>query len=155
MRQAQGAKEPAATADTPTQAPTKQAQPGNRQLKAEQPPMGGKQPQPARKPEDLSKRGQSGRGDERSKKLDSTRAVELIFHAPQARQVTVAGTFNQWEPAKTSLRREQDGVWKATLSLAPGRYEYRFVVDGEWLSDPRAGESAPNEFGSTNSILAV
>lgn len=51
---------------------------------------------------------------------------------------------------------EKDGTgWKATLSLPPGRYEYKFVVDGQWMSDPGAKESVRNDFGGTNSILVV
>ena len=49
-----------------------------------------------------------------------------------------------------------DGTgWKANVPLAPGRYEYRFVADGQWLSDPNAKESVGNDFGSTNSVLVV
>jgi 1,4-alpha-glucan branching enzyme len=54
------------------------------------------------------------------------------------------------------MRRDgADSVWKVSLPLKPGRYEYRFVVDGEWTSDPNARESAINDFGSTNSVLVV
>jgi hypothetical protein len=50
----------------------------------------------------------------------------------------------------------RDGAgWKASVSLSPGRYEYRFVVDGQWVSDPKARESATNDFGSTNSVVVV
>ncbi|MBI3875935.1 MAG: glycoside hydrolase family 13, partial [Verrucomicrobia bacterium] len=39
--------------------------------------------------------------------------------------------------------------------LAPGRYEYLFVVDGRWLSDPGADEAVPNRFGGWNSVREV
>ena len=81
--------------------------------------------------------------------------VELSLNMPQARAAAVAGTFNNWNIQKTPMRKETGNAWKATLSLAPGRYEYRFVVDGQWLSDPNAKESVPNKFGSTNSVLVV
>jgi 1,4-alpha-glucan branching enzyme len=81
--------------------------------------------------------------------------VEFALKAPRARSVTVAGSFNDWDPARTSLRKGKDGVWRRTLLLSHGRYVYRFVVDGEWRSDPKAKESAPNEFGETNSVVEV
>lgn len=84
-----------------------------------------------------------------------TKDVELVFDSPRAQSVSVAGTFNNWNPEQTPLEKGPDGKWKTRLSLKPGRYEYRFVADGQWLSDPAAVESIPNEFGSTNSVLTV
>jgi 1,4-alpha-glucan branching enzyme len=84
------------------------------------------------------------------------KTVDLTFQQPNARSVCVAGTFNNWDHAKTPMRREaQDSIWKVSLPLKPGRYEYRFVVDGQWISDPNAKESATNDFGSSNSVLVV
>jgi len=47
------------------------------------------------------------------------------------------------------------GYWWQELALAPGRYEYCLVVDGQWMPDPLARESVPNPFGGRNSILKV
>jgi 1,4-alpha-glucan branching enzyme len=80
--------------------------------------------------------------------------VEFVLHVPQASSVAVAGSFNGWDLNKTPMQKEGNG-WKAKLSLAPGRYEYRFVVDGQWTNDPNAKECVRNDFGSTNSILVV
>jgi len=80
--------------------------------------------------------------------------VDFVLDLPQAQSAAVAGTFNNWDPKRTPLRKESGG-WKSTLWLPPGRYEYRFVVDGQWLSDPHAKESVPNQFGSTNSVVRV
>lgn len=81
--------------------------------------------------------------------------IEFVFHMPQAQHASVAGTFNQWDPKRTPLRKDGNGDWKATVWLPPGRYEYRFVVDGQWLSDPKAKESTPNSFGTHNSVATV
>jgi len=81
--------------------------------------------------------------------------VEFTLHSPQARTVAVAGTFNDWDLKRTPLNRGSGGAWTATVWLPAGRYEYRFVVDGQWISDPSARESAQNTFGSTNSVLVV
>ena len=81
--------------------------------------------------------------------------VDFLLNMPTARNASLAGSFNGWDPKRTPLKQEQKGDWKTTLWLPPGRYEYRFVVDGNWLSDPRAKESVANGFGSTNSVLVV
>lgn len=81
--------------------------------------------------------------------------VDFSLSVPSAQNASVAGSFNNWDPKRTPLRKEKKGDWKATLWLPPGRYEYRFVVDGQWMSDPNAKESAANGFGSTNSVVVV
>jgi hypothetical protein len=53
------------------------------------------------------------------------------------------------------MRKDSSGAWKVTVWLPPGRYEYRFVVDGQWHSDPKAKETVNNSFGSTNSVVMV
>ncbi len=72
-----------------------------------------------------------------------------------AQEVSIAGSFNDWHPSVTPMIRLSDGKWAKELSLAPGRYEYRFVVDGEWVDDPAATELIPNPFGSPNAVLEV
>jgi 1,4-alpha-glucan branching enzyme len=68
----------------------------------------------------------------------------------------VAGSFNGWDSSRTPLAKDPNGGWKTTVMLPPGRYEYRFVIDGgQWFSDPGAKESVPNAFGSTNSVVVV
>jgi 1,4-alpha-glucan branching enzyme len=81
--------------------------------------------------------------------------VEFVLNVPQARSAAVAGSFNNWNPKQTPMRKESGNVWKTTVSLPPGRHQYRFVVDGQWISDPNARESVRNDFGSTNSVLVV
>jgi 1,4-alpha-glucan branching enzyme len=81
--------------------------------------------------------------------------VEFILKQPQAQTVAVAGTFNGWDVSRTPLQPASGGAWKATVWLPTGRYEYRFVVDGQWISDPGARESVQNTYGSTNSVLEV
>jgi 1,4-alpha-glucan branching enzyme len=82
--------------------------------------------------------------------------VEFVLKMPHAQLAAVAATFNGWDLKRTPLRREQDGIWKTTVWLPPGRYEYRFVLDGsQWVSDPNAKETVKNQFGSTNSVLVV
>jgi 1,4-alpha-glucan branching enzyme len=79
--------------------------------------------------------------------------VDFAIHLPQASAVTLAGTFNGWDASRTPMHKGQDGYWTVTVWLPPGCYEYRFVADGQWLSDPNAKESVANDFGSTNSVV--
>jgi 1,4-alpha-glucan branching enzyme len=81
--------------------------------------------------------------------------IEFTLKMPQAKSACIAGTFNGWDSNKTPMRKDVDSSWKATLELASGRHEYRFVVDGQWISDPNAKETVRNQFGSTNSVVVV
>jgi len=53
------------------------------------------------------------------------------------------------------MKRRNEGHWETTVALAPGRYQYKFLVDGEWLPDPAAQKNVPNEYGSLNSVVEV
>ncbi len=81
--------------------------------------------------------------------------VTFTFDGPQASSVCVAGSFNNWDPGANPLKRQKDGVWKATANLAPGAHEYRFVVDGFWRDDPACPDRTPNEFGEENCVIKV
>jgi len=81
--------------------------------------------------------------------------IELTCEAPQAENVFVVGNFNRWRAGDLRLRRDETGIWKVQLWLLPGRYEYRFIVDGEWQDDTHAPIRVPNEFGSTNCVIEV
>lgn len=80
-------------------------------------------------------------------------SFELV--KPGAKQVCVAGSFNNWKPETAPLVPTDNGRWVGDLVIKPGRYEYLFVVDGQWLPDPKAKESVKNPFGGLNSILGV
>ena len=56
-------------------------------------------------------------------------------------------------PAATETISDGDGRWVKEMTVPPGAYEYLFVVDGEWVEDPRATESAPNPFNRNNSVV--
>lgn len=81
--------------------------------------------------------------------------VSLELVKPEARKVCVAGSFNDWSPERAPLVSKGNGRWVTDLTLKPGRHEYLFVVDGQWIPDPNARESVQNPFGGRNSILGV
>jgi Glycogen recognition site of AMP-activated protein kinase len=111
--------------------------------------------QPTAKPTGPAKKAEPEKRGELDKRSSAEKRVELVCKLPQARSVAVAGTFNNWDCKKTPMVKDSSTGWKTTLTLLPGRYEYRFVVDGQWVNDPEAKESATNPFGSTNSVLVV
>lgn len=77
-----------------------------------------------------------------------------LFHRV-AKRVCVAGSFNNWNPSATPLAPAGNGRWLRELWLPPGEYEYLFLVDGEWLFDPRAADYVPNVFGGMNAVIHV
>jgi 1,4-alpha-glucan branching enzyme len=79
-----------------------------------------------------------------------------VFVDPNATQVAVVGTFNQWRKDATLLEATGvPGVWAVSVSLEAGRHEYAFVVDGEkWSPDPFA-PAITDEFGTESSIVRI
>lgn len=86
---------------------------------------------------------------------NSRRAVVLYYKDAPGKNVCVAGDFNGWQPGRKLEDRKGDGTYRGRLLLAPGEYQYKFLVDGEWRSDPENPNFVPNEFGSLNSVLIV
>ena len=81
--------------------------------------------------------------------------VHLRVFKDGARNVCVAGTFNDWKPNQAPLQRNGNGEWEIALSLKPGDYEYRFLADDQWMDDPLACRHAENPFGGVNAVLHV
>ena len=92
-------------------------------------------------------------------RITGTRIVKVSFILPgddPRLPAAVVGDFNAWDGTARRLSRyPKDGTYRARMSLAPGRYEYKFVVDGEWLTDPHNPEIRSNCFGTFNSFLRV
>ena len=88
-------------------------------------------------------------------KNNSRRVVILSYKDVPGKNVCVAGSFSDWRPDKKMIDRDCSGVYRCRLLLSPGAYQYKFVVDGEWRSDPENPNFVPNGFGSLNSVLTV
>jgi chromosome partitioning protein len=83
-------------------------------------------------------------------------AVAFVTLYPRAASVQIAGDFNGWQPTKLPMEKVgENGVWQASAKLAPGRYRYRLVVDGQWQQDPYNEITELNPFGGYNSIVEV
>ena len=84
----------------------------------------------------------------------SRREVVFQFDDKSAGEVLLAGNFTNWSDAPIRMHRE-GGSWQTKVLLAPGRYSYKFLVDGDWKDDPRAAEDCPNPFGTSDSIRVI
>ncbi len=82
---------------------------------------------------------------------------EVMFAAKfEARKVLIAGDFNNWSPMSTPMHTTvRPGEWATQLPLQPGRYRYRFVVDGKWMTDPHNSYVETNQFGELNNVVEV
>jgi 1,4-alpha-glucan branching enzyme len=88
------------------------------------------------------------------KKNDKSDAMYFGFKpAGQVQKVHLAGDFTGWKPV--AMKKRRDGSYAAEVSLSKGIYQYKFVVDGRWLTDPDHSHVAPNSLGTFNSIVQV
>ncbi len=82
----------------------------------------------------------------------------VVFRQPLTlgRNVRIAGEFNNWSDVATPLRPHATlGVLEGVAAIAPGTFQYRVVVDSQWIADPYNPLVAPNPFGGANSIVVV
>lgn len=83
---------------------------------------------------------------------------DILFQIklPEAKTVSLAGTFNNWDTLSHRLLENSPGYWTAVVSLPMGRYEYQFVIDQKkWIPDPTAKMMIEDGFGQNNSLLIV
>jgi hypothetical protein len=85
------------------------------------------------------------------------KTVNVIFALlePNAKQVSLCGDFNGWASDAAPMKRAGNGLWEMTVALAPGRHQYKFIVDGQWMPDPLARENVWNQHGTLNSVVEV
>lgn len=81
------------------------------------------------------------------------RSVMFRLLAPAAGEVYLGGSFNNFDARRHPLSRREDGVWETDLDLSPGRYLYKFKVDGQWVLDPTNPDHTPEP--RTSSILDI
>ena len=84
------------------------------------------------------------------------KAVTFTVHAEKGKAVYLAGSFNEWSTtAKKMAYKTKAGIYSATVQLAPGEYQYKFVIDGTWCADPENANAVPNDQGTYNSVITV
>ncbi len=89
-------------------------------------------------------------------------ATTFTCHSDTAQAIFLAGSFNDWDATATPMTRDNEGNWTVSLPLAPGRYEYKFVVDDEWCcvpgstsQDVQSPDCVMNEYGTMNRVIEV
>ena len=98
-------------------------------------------------------------GDDAAAATEQTGGVTFTYK-PQtaAKAVFLSGSFNGWNPNDKNFAMtdaENDGTWEIVVPLKPGQYQYKFVVDGKWMSDPKNPNQLDDGFGGKNSLLTV
>ena len=86
--------------------------------------------------------------------VSNLRRIPLKVKADGAKEVVLTGDFTLWAKDKVRLTPTVGGDWITVLELAPGNYQYRLIVDGEWRDHPEAPKIG-NPFGTQNCVLTV
>jgi Glycogen recognition site of AMP-activated protein kinase len=84
--------------------------------------------------------------------------IVFNFKPDRKGKVFLAGNFNDWNPAneKYVLTDEDgDGMFSITVKLMPGSYQYKYVIEGQWIKDPSSPSDAPDGFGGRNGKFDV
>jgi chromosome partitioning protein len=78
------------------------------------------------------------------------------YASTTAKEIYVVGDFNDWKINELGrLASKGNGRWEASVELQPGRYRYKFVVDGQWVQDPQNSQTEPNPFSGVDSVLTL
>ena len=86
---------------------------------------------------------------------EMTKPVNFYCAPLKAKSVTLAGDFNDWDPTSLPMERRVDGWWFLQVPLTHGHHQYRFLVDGRPMLDPRATGVARTERDEEVSLVAV
>lgn len=84
----------------------------------------------------------------------STKDVVFTIYSPDSQSVAIAGTFNSWDPAKGTMKKNKDGNWILKVKLGFGQHQYKVVYDGAFWEPDQNAPSIATEHGH-NSIINV
>jgi 1,4-alpha-glucan branching enzyme len=89
--------------------------------------------------------------------MDEKKKWKVVVHlrASEAQEVLLLGDFNNWDPKTPPMKEDRRGLWKTSMLLAPGRYEYKLLVDGQWRLDGRNPNRVLNSLGTENNVLMI
>lgn len=93
--------------------------------------------------------------EEAMAKSNKQKKINFQLVAPEAEKVVLTGNFNSWDETGIALKKNKSGLWKIGIKLEEGRYEYKFIVDNQWWTDPGNDNQSPNSFGELNSVMEV
>ena len=95
-------------------------------------------------------------GSKCAAKKPELKSVTFTVHAEAGQDVRLAGCFTDWETkAKKMTFKKTNGVYSATVKLAPGEYQYKFIIGDKWVADDQNTEFVPNDKGTFNSKIVV
>ncbi len=89
----------------------------------------------------------------KTKQKIKRRKVTFSLEAAKAGEVFLMGNFNDWNPKIHPMKADGNGIWNKTVMIPPGKYEYKFLIDGNWIEDPQNHQTCPNCFGTLNSVF--
>ena len=87
------------------------------------------------------------------KKKIKRQKISFSFESSNAKEVILMGDFNNWNPKKRPMKKDDNGKWTKAVILPPGQYEYKFLVDGQWKEDPQNDQTCLNGFGTYNNVF--
>jgi 1,4-alpha-glucan branching enzyme len=87
------------------------------------------------------------------KQVSKRKKVTFSLEAPAAGEVILTGDFNNWNPRAHPMKNVGNGSWRRTVMLEPGKYEYKFLIHGNWKIDPGNSQTCLNCFGTRNNVL--
>lgn len=88
-----------------------------------------------------------GKGQKKGTVKFSVKAVNGV------KMAQLAGDFTDWRPVE--MKKQKDGTFSVVMPLVAGSYEYKFVLNGEWVVDPDNNSWALNPYGTLNSVAQI
>ena len=89
-------------------------------------------------------------------KLSEVREILFKLEAPEGSVVQIAGDFNEWVPESLEFTESQGRpLWHKSISLKPGSYEYKYLLDGRWIADPANDSTVEDSYGGVNSLISL
>ena len=93
----------------------------------------------------------------RIKKRQGIKQQEVTFSLENtdANEDFLMGGLNEWNSKTHPMKNDGNGTWFRDVAIPPGKYEYKFLVDGQWKEDPQNEQLSLNFYGTYNNIINV
>jgi hypothetical protein len=95
-------------------------------------------------------------GDAKKSPIVKGGSATFYLYDPKAKEVAIAGSMNEWKAEKMFQDPSDPAMWGARIKdLEPGTYAYKFVVDGQWMTDPENYSPVYDEHKNVNSSFEI
>ena len=81
--------------------------------------------------------------------------IKFIWPDNRAERVYLVGDFNKWNEQSLPMRKSRGRGFELELDIPPGRYQFKYLIDGIWWNDPNADDYKNNFWGSEDSVICV